>query len=244
VPKTAAKSQDRDVPARARARTKLTRTPETSLDPSRVVVAIRDNERKIRMCFFQSPDASGFVRLAFRVDAQGAVEKVIVKQSTIDDTNVQECLASRTGELRFGELGAPAKAEWTYVFRLAEPLTAKEEKRAKKKRKKNARGSGVVIERTSPGRIDEARVSSVVEAGYRLFARCYRDAIERDAGLSGFVSLRFVIGSDGRVTRVLDGDSDLRDRMAIDCIAESIFALRFPEPQDGNVHVLYRMQLN
>jgi outer membrane biosynthesis protein TonB len=217
------------------------RLPE--LAPAEVVRAMRSNEKKLRMCFFQAPLASGFVRVGWQVDPSGAVERVLVEQSSIDSRAVERCLAARVGELRFGELNRSAKGEWTYVFRLADPSSESRQKRRSGHDEASSK-PGVILETTSPGSLNIGKVDEIVQAAYPLFARCYRDAIARNAGLSGWVGLRFVVNRSGRVVRVLDGGSDLDDPMALDCIAESIYALRFPKPRGGNAHVLYRMRLN
>lgn len=239
-PATSAPAQAPDTPGG----TAREKSPTEALEPARVVQAIRNNEKRLRMCFFRAPDASGFVRLAWHVDSEGAVRNVSVENSTIEDKNVQKCLASRVEELRFGELGRSAKAEWTYVFRLAEPLSEKERKRAAKKRSSVETESGVSIDEDSDGTIDLDAVESVVQAGYGLFARCYRDAVGRDEALRGWIALRFEIDESGRVSSMRDGNSDLTDRMAIDCVAESLFALQFPKPENGSVKLLYRIRLN
>ena len=245
APNTPAKA----APARAGARQRpAARAAETmDLPANEVVRAMRTNEKRLRMCFFQAPLASGFVRVVWDADSAGVVERVKVKQSTIDDSHVEKCLTERVEELRFGELGQAARGEWTFVFRLVKP--DEEPKRDRKERKAKAKDSasskpGVILETTSPGHIDMSKVDEVVQFSYPLFARCYRDAIARDSGLAGWVGLRVIIDKTGRVSRVLDGESDLEDPIALDCIAESFYALKFPKPRGGNAHVLYRMRLN
>lgn len=206
---------------------------------------MRSNERRLRLCFFKAPTTSGAVRVRWEVDRAGGAREVEVASSTIENAEVERCLASRVGELHFDELAAPASAEWTFVFRLAEPVSEQSKRKQKKRRKASVEGTaGVIIDKSSAGRLEPDRISGVVEKGYNLYARCYRDAINRDSSLDGWVNLRFVIGEDGRVASVLDGDSDLTDRMALDCIAESFYALEFPKPSRGDVRVLYRLRLN
>jgi hypothetical protein len=55
------------------------------------------------------------------------------------------------------------------------------------------------------------------------------------------VRLRFVVGEDGIVTAVEDGGSDLTDRQVVDCVAEGFYSLRFPEPERGDAHLIYRI---
>jgi hypothetical protein len=98
-----------------------------------------------------------------------------------------------------------------------------------------------VIEPSSSGSMSTDDIDNVVEAGYPLFARCYRDGVSRNNTLDGTVRLHFAISPSGAVSEVSDGGSDLSDRQVVDCIAEGFYALRFPEPQHGQVNVLYRI---
>ncbi|HVJ16687.1 MAG TPA: AgmX/PglI C-terminal domain-containing protein [Polyangiaceae bacterium] len=223
------------------------------LEPHRVVTAMRFNEAEIRKCFFRAPSDGGFVRIGFEVDRLGEVHGASVRDSSIENDGVQSCLVERVTALRFGELSQAGKAEWTYVYRLAEPPTKEEdEARAKKKAKRKKKKveeeveeveAGAAIDSGSEGTIDLDRVDQIVQTGYQLYARCYREGFERKNDLEGTVRFRFVIGEDGRMDEVLDGESNLSDRRVLDCIAETFYALRFPAP--GNkVRVLYRLQLN
>lgn len=213
------------------------------LEPGRVVMAMRNNEQELRKCFFRAPSARGIVRIGWTVDTAGVVHDPAVKLSTIKNPEVESCLTAKVGELRFGELAQPGKAEWTYVFRLAEPMT-KKGKRAAAKKRKRARDDeqpGIVIDPSSKGSLDPEKIHETIHAGYRLFARCYRDGFDRDMDLSGSIVLRFVVGEKGRITEILDGASDLPDRRVIDCVAESFYALEFPRP-GGKVKVTYRLE--
>ncbi len=100
------------------------------------------------------------------------------------------------------------------------------------------------LEKGSPGSLDLAAVDDVVASGYPLFARCYRDGVERNSSLDGAVRLRFVVGESGHVTTVEDGGSDLTDRQVIDCVAEGFYALHFPEPERGDAHLVYRIHFD
>jgi hypothetical protein len=84
----------------------------------------------------------------------------------------------------------------------------------------------------------------VVEAGYPLFARCYRDGVSRNDTLGGTLRLHFTISASGSVSEVSDGGSDLSDRQVVDCVAEGFYALRFPAPEHGAVSVLYRIRFD
>jgi hypothetical protein len=150
--------------------------------------------------------------------------------------------------VRFDPREKPARARWTFVFRLVEPIKdhsghIKRASRRDRDRAENA-DRGVELEKGSPGSLDLAAVDDVVESGYPLFARCYRDGVQRNSNLDGAVRLRFVVGESGHVSAVEDGGSDLTDRQVIDCVAEGFYALRFPEPQRGDAHLVYRIHFD
>ena len=153
------------------------------------------------------------------------------------------CLGERVSEIRFGDLEKPSTARWTFVFRLVDPPAKSKSARSASKKRKAAAGDerGLQIDPSSPGVLPPEAINNVVEAGYPLFARCYRDGVNRDVNLDGTVRLHFVVGPAGAVSEVSDRGSDLSDRQVVDCIAEGFYALRFPEPQHGTVQVLYRL---
>jgi len=220
------------------------------LDPGQIVLGLRGHEAELHECFqLAGAEDPSFVQLAWRVSGEGAVEDVQTQSSTAPNANVAPCLAERLSEARFGRPGSPKAASWTFVgglVRFEDEATRKRNKlNAKRKNKKANEGEeGVVIERSSPGKLDHQVVEGIVQNGYKLFAHCYRDGLDRDPTLGGAVRLRFVIGANGRVARVIDGGSDLPDAGVVACVAESFFALEFPRPAGGNVHLRYRVHFD
>jgi hypothetical protein len=181
----------------------------------------------------------------WQLDVYGRVHAVRREVSTLDDERVEACLRARLGEIHFGDRSQPALARWTFVFRLADPrTTGKAARRASSPKKKAAADDerGLSIDPQFPGVLEPAAIDNVVEAGYPLFARCYRDGISRNSGLGGNIRLHFVVSQSGSVSEVSDGGSDLSDRQVVDCVAEGFYALRFPQPDHGSVGVLYRIR--
>ncbi|HEY0469442.1 MAG TPA: AgmX/PglI C-terminal domain-containing protein, partial [Polyangiaceae bacterium] len=218
------------------------RLPE--LPPAAVVHHLRGNEADLRRCFFANPSLRGAVRFAWQLDVTGRVQGIHRESSTLSDPRVESCLSDRVSEIRFGDLEKPSTARWTFVFRLVDPPPKSKSRHgaASKKRKASAGDErGLQIDPNSAGVLAPDAIDNVVEAGYPLFARCYRDGVNRDSSLDGTVRLHFVVGSGGAVSEVSDRGSDLTDRQVVDCIAEGFYALRFPEPQHGTVQVLYRL---
>lgn len=222
--------------------------PLPELDQGQIVLGLRGREAELHECFrLASSDSPSFVEITWQVDAEGVVQDVAVGRST-STAPVAECLTERLVNARFGRPGATRRASWTFVgglVRFEDAETAKRNRSKKSKKKRSNEGeSGIVIEPSSPGKLDHDEVEGVVQVGYKLFAHCYRDGLERDPTLGGAVRLRFVIGMDGQVARVIDGGSDLPDEGVVACVAEGFFAMRFPKPAGGNVHLRYRIHFD
>lgn len=222
--------------------------PTEELTPAQVVIKLRGNETEIRRCFFANPGARGTIALAWTVNDEGRVEGLKRQSSTLSEPRIEQCLSERLSEIRFDPRAKPARARWTFVFRLQEPVKDRNghvKKLTKRDRDRAERGDqGVQLDKHSPGRLDLAGVDNVVESGFPLFARCYRDGVQRNSRLDGAVRLRFVVGENGHVTTVEDIGSDLTDRQVIDCVAEGFYALHFPEPERGEAHLVYRIHFD
>lgn len=213
------------------------------LAPTEVVQRLRGNETDLRRCFFANPSLRGAARFSWKLDETGKVTQVKRESSTLHDERVETCIGEKLAEIRFGDQERPARAQWTFVFRLVDPPEKPKRgaKSAKKKRPTRNDENGLTIDPSSPGALPDGAIDNVVEAAYPLFARCYRDGVSRNNDLDGNVRLRFVVSRSGRVSEVSDGGSDMTDRQVVDCIAEGFYALRFPQPEHGTVSVLYRI---
>ncbi len=215
--------------------------PRVELTASEVVQRLRGNETDLRRCFFIDPSSRGAARFAWRLDVQGKVHGVRREASTLNDERVEACIGQRLKEIDFGDFAKPASARWTFVFRLVDPPVKSKRLVRRGQRQRASDERGLVIDPASPGRLPSDAIDNVVEAGYPLFARCYRDGVSRDDALGGTLRLRFAIDPAGAVSDVSDGGSDLTDRQVVDCVAEGFYALRFPKPAHGQVNVLYRI---
>lgn len=215
----------------------------TELTANEVVQRLRGNETDLRRCFFANPSVRGAARFSWQLDVTGKVKGVRREASTLHDERIEQCIGEKLSEIRFGDQDKPARARWTFVFRLVDPPEKPKhgKKSAKKKRPVADDERGLTIDPASSGALPDGAIDNVIEAAYPLFARCYRDGVSRNNDLDGTVRLRFVVADSGRVSDVSDGGSDMTDRQVVDCIAEGFYALRFPEPQHGTVSVLYRI---
>jgi hypothetical protein len=224
------------------------RAAQDELSAAEIVIKLRGNETDIRRCFFANPSARGTLSLVWNVNPEGRIEHLKRARSTLSDPRIEQCLAEKLYDLHFDPREKPARAGWTFVFRLVEPKKDRAghvKRTSKRDRDRAERGEqGVELEKGSPGQLDLTQVDDVVQSGYPLFARCYRDGVQRNSSLDGAVRLRFVVGVAGHVTTVEDQGSDLTDRQVVDCVAESFFALRFPEPARGDAHLVYRIHFD
>jgi hypothetical protein len=224
------------------------RLPQDELTPAEVVFKLRGNETDIRRCFFANPGARGSLALVWNVNAEGRIEHLKRARSTLSDPRIEQCLAEKLSDLHFDPRKQPARAGWTFVFRLVEPKkdrTGRLRRSTKRDRDRaESRDQGIELEKGSPGELDLNRVDDIIQSGFPLFARCYRDGVSRDSKLDGAVRLSFVVGRAGQVTLVEDRGSDLTDRQVVDCVAESFYALRFPEPTRGDAHLVYRIHFD
>ena len=210
-----------------------------------VVTTLRGNETDLRRCFFANPGARGFVRFSWSVDAAGLVHGVKREYSTLGDRRVESCLADRLAELKFGELQNAASARWAFVFQLVENPEAgiATRRRKRKTRKSSTRTTRPASRSTRARPARSARMPSI--ASSRAAIRCSRAAIATAS--TGTTTWRVRSGCASSWARTAGSraspmpGSDLSDRQVVDCVAEAFFSLRFPEPKNGHVQVLYRI---
>lgn len=73
---------------------------------------------------------------------------------------------------------------------------------------------------------------------------CYAQGLAQDPRLSGRVTVRFVIGSEGRVIGVTVVEDTLPSPSVGECIARAVRRWEFPPPEGGVVTVTYPFTLN
>lgn len=209
------------------------------IPPEKVVFAFRRRLAEVRRCFEGSAD--GRVRLTWRVDASGHVTHANVDDTTLNDPAAERCLSDFVRDLKFARREGTANASWTFVHGVGDRSVLE---RAERRTKSPSRNQGVVVDPSSPGTLPIEQIENVAENGLRLYAFCMRDGVNRNIRLTGRVLLGFTIDGEGRVEDVKDAGSDLGDLEVIDCVAEAFYALQFPEPQGGSVHLRYSLLLN
>ena len=88
--------------------------------------------------------------------------------------------------------------------------------------------------------LDVSVVRRVIEAGRADVRACYENALELDAALQGQVHVRWTVGSNGNVTRVVIAKVDPGMKRVSRCVAGVIGKWRFPRILGGGTAtVLY-----
>ena len=93
------------------------------------------------------------------------------------------------------------------------------------------------------GRLPPEAIQRTVREHFEIFKTCYEAGLARNDQLTGRVIARFVIGRDGKVSKVSDGGSDLPDTEVRDCVLKGFYQLEFPAPEGGIVTVIYPILL-
>lgn len=212
------------------------------LEPRQVVYALGGSENDYRKCFMRAVGSRGYVRTRFHISPRGEVESVVIAESTIDRPEINECIAERLKSQLFGSLDEPKQAEWTFVFRLTDPVPERVF-RSKLRSARQKREDGISLLKSSSGTLDLDHVAQRVAVNYPLVARCYRASLEREKAPGGILKLKLSIAEDGRVVRVDDAGSVMADAFAVDCAAEGFFAMEFQRPMGGPADLIYRIEL-
>ncbi len=97
---------------------------------------------------------------------------------------------------------------------------------------------------TLHGRLPPEVVQRIVRQNFGRFRLCYENGLRNNPNLQGRVSVRFVIGTDGAVSNVGNGGSDLPDGGVVSCIVRAFSSLSFPQPESGIVTVVYPVMLS
>lgn len=84
------------------------------------------------------------------------------------------------------------------------------------------------------GALDKTLVRDVIHRDLNAIRYCYERRLRLDPELAGNVTVRFVIGPDGRVSSAT-ATSELADPLVGECVAERVRRLAFPAPAGGGI---------
>ncbi|EYF02579.1 AgmX/PglI C-terminal domain-containing protein [Chondromyces apiculatus] len=92
---------------------------------------------------------------------------------------------------------------------------------------------------TVSGRLPPEVVQRIVRQNFGRFRLCYEQGLRRNPELTGRVTTRFTIKTDGSVGALANGGSDIPDTMVTACVVNAFRGLSFPSPEAGVVVVTY-----
>jgi hypothetical protein len=97
---------------------------------------------------------------------------------------------------------------------------------------------------TTNGKLPAEIIQRIVRLGDGRYRFCYEQGLRGNPGLTGRVTVKFMIDRTGAVAFSADGGSDIADQTVVQCVVRSFQTLSFPEPQGGTVTVVYPIVFN
>ena len=104
----------------------------------------------------------------------------------------------------------------------------------KVKARVSLRGATAVV---GSGIVDRNAVSAVINRRRGALVSCYERELKKNPNLKGKITVRFTIGTAGRVTSSSVANSTLSSAAVGSCVASRIRGWRFPKPEGGSVSV-------
>jgi hypothetical protein len=89
------------------------------------------------------------------------------------------------------------------------------------------------------GRLPPEIIQRIVRQNFGRFRLCYENGLRTSPNLQGRVSVKFMIDRNGAVAMTADGGSDIPDTTVTQCVVRGFANLSFPQPEGGNVTVVY-----
>jgi biopolymer transport protein ExbD len=90
------------------------------------------------------------------------------------------------------------------------------------------------------GSLDKALIDGVVKANMDHLSHCYSELLDRFPERRARITMKFVIASDGTVSRAIVKESDIDDPTFHTCLTDTLRTFEFAEPKGGGiVHVSY-----
>ncbi|MFZ3229659.1 MAG: AgmX/PglI C-terminal domain-containing protein [Pseudobdellovibrio sp.] len=88
--------------------------------------------------------------------------------------------------------------------------------------------------------LDRSQIDEVIRRNLGQVRFCYEQGLQKNAALSGRVSIGFVVGASGAVTSSQVDSSSMSDKLVEECIAMRLKTWKFPVPQGAvSVKVSY-----
>ncbi len=88
--------------------------------------------------------------------------------------------------------------------------------------------------------LDRAIIEKTIESHFEEVSACYQAGLDRNAELTGTVTVRLAIDKKGEVASVNVQSSTLGDKPVEECIVKAVKTWKFPKPKgSGSVMATY-----
>ena len=88
------------------------------------------------------------------------------------------------------------------------------------------------------GALDSSLIDAVVKRHMNQFKYCYQRELNKNPGLSGKITIKFVIASNGSVSRASVKRSSMNNAAVESCMTTRFMQLKFPEPKGNGIVIV------
>ena len=93
------------------------------------------------------------------------------------------------------------------------------------------------------GKLPPEVIQRIVRQNFGRYRLCYENGLRTNPALAGTVTIKLVIAKDGSTRQATMASTDLSDKTVAACILRGFSNLSFPQPESGEVVVLYPLKL-
>jgi len=89
------------------------------------------------------------------------------------------------------------------------------------------------------GILDQGKVTKTVRKNMPALRNCYEKALKKNPTLEGKISVKFTIGTNGRVTSASAASDSIGDASVSSCVIDKFRGFVFDKPEGGSVSYVY-----
>jgi hypothetical protein len=195
-------------------------------------------------CTENMPEGDALALFSVTLGADGTITRVFTDQSTLTDCEPLSCIRAALVDKRIASPPAKSAGHFTEAIALRRgSIRILDPPEVIRKLASVAKDTMCSDPRDGAGaRLPPEMIRDVVRSNSGLFRTCYEAALGRDPSAKGLVTVRFVVGLDGRVTGARIVENTLGDCVAARCVRDQYRSLTFPKPQGGQVTVIYPLR--
>ena len=171
----------------------------------------------------------------------GTMGGVFVTESTVHDCRVVGCIKDHLAKERTASIAPMVTA----VQRMTLALVPRERIRRVEKvewplgKNQSCTDPDDELAEFKSGRLAPEQIQRIIRERYPDFRKCYEEGLASNPKLNGRVTIRFVIGRDGRVSNAYIQGNEVPDCRVAQCVRREMTKSVFPKPENGIVTVVY-----